>query len=442
MRISTLLFLVPFGPVAAASQEPGFEHYPGTMPLGLKMLDSIMARKQGVIVDPSVKTSVIEGGLLLLGISEVLENMAISKELKVKYESYLDLVTSGLVPVLMNTTTDVSSPLDEFSVGTQFIKQYRKNGNITLLSTIETLHQTDLLRNHQSDGDLARRLQDPGSYWYYVYPNVTTQDGLFSIPSFHSAYAYEFDKDNSLAAFQSSALQFSNIIDHCLSHTTGGLLYHGYDPTRSFPIWGNLTSRGHSQSIWGRAVGWTCMGLLLTLDVVPDTPATADVWRQLQRIFVQLISAVVHVQDESSGAWWQVMDFPNRLGNFLESSATGLFAYSILRGLRLGYLGTVDSWRDAGDEFSAAQYRQSAERAYNWLLNNALLDLEDGTLGYNNTVDVCSINSTTGFDFYATQPLKPQSLLGEVGFLLTDVEMQLAKKWTLRRGVNSAINYH
>ncbi|KFZ04050.1 hypothetical protein V502_10449 [Pseudogymnoascus sp. VKM F-4520 (FW-2644)] len=404
-----LLFLVPFGLAAVAPQG---------LPLALNMLDSIIARKQGITVDPSVKTSVIEGGLLLLGISEVLENMALNQELTAKYESYLELVMSGLVPVLKNATADVTSPLDEFSAGTQFIKQYRKTGNLTLLSTIETLHQTDLLRNRQSDG----------SYWYYVYPNVTTQDGLFSIPPFHSAYASEFDEANALAAYQSSALQFSNIIDRCLSPSTRGLLYHGYDPTRSFPIWGNLTSRGHSQSIWGRAVGWTTTGLLLTLDAIPDTPATAAIRKQLQGIFVRLISAIVHAQDESSGAWWQMMNFPSRPGNFLESSTTGLFAYALLRGLRLGYLGTVDSWRDAGDEFSAEEYRRSAERAYKWLVNNALLDLGDGTVGYNLTVDVCSINSTTAFDFYAAQPLKPQSLLGEVGFLLTDVERQLAKK--------------
>jgi unsaturated rhamnogalacturonyl hydrolase len=140
------------------------------------------------------------------------------------------------------------------------------------------------------------------------------------------------------------------------------------------------------------------MGLLITLDVIPDIPATTAVRKQLHGIFVRLMSAIIHAQDESSGAWWQVMNFPSRPGNFLESSATGLFAYATLRGLRLGYLGTVDSWRDAGDRLSAEQYRQSAERAYDWLLNNALLELEDGTLGYNLTVDVCSINSTTAFD--------------------------------------------
>jgi rhamnogalacturonyl hydrolase YesR len=237
-----------------------------------------------------------------------------------------------------------------------------------------------------------------------VYPNATTQDGLFSIPGFHSAYAHEFGQDNILASYQTSALQFSNIVDRCFSHSTNGLLYHGYDPTRSFPVWGNLTSRGHSQSIWGRAVGWTCVGLLTTLDVIPDMLDTADMRKQLIEIFQRLMSAIVQAQDATSGAWWQVMNFPGRQGNFHESSATGLFAYAMLRGLRLGYLGLEESRRNIGDGFGAERYRQSAEAAYDWLLQNAVLDLGDGTLGYNLTVDVCSINSTTAFDVSKATP--------------------------------------
>src|ERR1700710_987960 len=89
-----------------------------------------------------------------------------------------------------------------------------------------------------------------GSYRYYVYHNVTTHDGLFSIPAFHSLYAREFNPASAIASYQSSTLQFSNIVERCSSFPVGGLLYHGYDPTRSFPVWGNLSSRGHSQSIW------------------------------------------------------------------------------------------------------------------------------------------------------------------------------------------------
>lgn len=296
------------------------------------------------------------------------------------------------------------------------VLRYLKTGNQTLLSTIQTLHETDMLRNRQNDGVLltdppfikpclpshpiylVNYLTNLGSYWYYVYRNVTTQDGLFSIPAFHSTYAREFDQNNALAAYQTSALQFSNIVDRCLSHSTKGLLYHGYDPTCSFPVWGNLSSRGHSQRVWARSVGWTCTGLLTTLEAIPDIPSTFPVRSQLHGIFVQLMSAIVRAQDSSSGAWWQVMDFPGRQGNFLESSATGLFAYNLFRGLRLGLLGTEKSRQNARDECNSEEYRQSAERAYDWLVKNAVIHLEDGTLGYNLTVDVCSINSTTAFE--------------------------------------------
>lgn len=227
-----------------------------------------------------------------------------------------------------------------------------------------------------------------GSYWYYVYRNVTTQDGLFSIPSFKALYAQVFlDSDATADEYVDAARQFSNIVARCLSNSTG-LLYHGYDPTRSYPIWGNLTSRGHSESIWGRAVGWTVTGLLLTLDIIPATDPNAA---ELRIIFVQLMKAILLAQDSRSGAWWQVMNFPARSGNFLESSATGLFAYAMVRGVRLGYLNGTDG-------VSVHQYVHSAKLAYGWLQKYAVLDLGDGTLGYNLTVDVCSINSTTSFD--------------------------------------------
>ena len=36
--------------------------------------------------------------------------------------------------------------------------------------------------------------------------------------------------------------------------------------------------------------------------------------------------------------FWQVMDHPGVEGNYLETSGTALFAYAVLKGVRLGYL--------------------------------------------------------------------------------------------------------
>lgn len=122
MRIAILLSLWPIGLATTVPQALAVEQYPNG-PLSLAMLDSIILRQQGVTVNASVKTSVIEAGLLLMGIDEVLENIPLSEGLNAKYSIYFERVMSGLIPALMNMTADVTSPLDEFSVGTQFIKQ-------------------------------------------------------------------------------------------------------------------------------------------------------------------------------------------------------------------------------------------------------------------------------------------------------------------------------
>jgi unsaturated rhamnogalacturonyl hydrolase len=128
-------------------------------------------------------------------------------------------------------------------------------------------------------------------------------------------------------------------------------------------------------------MGWTATGLLLTLDAIPTSDVAAE---DLRRVFVGVMEAILLAQDDS-GAWWQVMDRPAQKGNYLESSATGLFAHAMARGVRLGYL-------DGG------KYLNPAKRAFAWLEKNAVVHLADGLLGYDLTVDVCSINSTTTFE--------------------------------------------
>ena len=52
----------------------------------------------------------------------------------------------------------------------------------------------------------------------------------------------------------------------------------------------------------------------------------------------QTIEDVHKFQDPESGMFWQVMDHPGEQGNYLETSGTALFAYAVLKGVRLGLL--------------------------------------------------------------------------------------------------------
>jgi unsaturated rhamnogalacturonyl hydrolase len=121
MRAPFYLILVPFGISGVLSALEKIT--PPQDSLALSMLDSIIAQEQGVAVNASVKTSVIEAGLLLTGLREVLHHLDLSSSAKTKYETYADRVMSGLIPALANVTADRTSPLDEFSVGSEIIRR-------------------------------------------------------------------------------------------------------------------------------------------------------------------------------------------------------------------------------------------------------------------------------------------------------------------------------
>ena len=78
-----------------------------------------------------------------------------------------------------------------------------------------------------------------------------------------------------------------------------------------------------------------------------------------------------------------------RQGNYLESSATALFTYSLLKGLRLGFV-------DGGENYR--QFFEVGRKAYDYMTNNFVVKNANGTLGWDKTVTVCSLNSTATYE--------------------------------------------
>ncbi len=53
----------------------------------------------------------------------------------------------------------------------------------------------------------------------------------------------------------------------------------------------------------------------------------------------RMAEAIVKYQDPQSGTWYQVTDQGARKGNYLESSATALFVYTLAKAINKGYIG-------------------------------------------------------------------------------------------------------
>jgi rhamnogalacturonyl hydrolase YesR len=86
-----------------------------------------------------------------------------------------------------------------------------------------------------------------------------------------------------------------------------------------------------TDAAWGRGNAFSAIGLALTLSEFPqDHPAYA----KLLRSYRQHMAVLARFQDQD-GLWRNVIDYP---GAYPEYSATAMIGFSMLRGIREGWL--------------------------------------------------------------------------------------------------------
>ncbi|NLG85271.1 MAG: glycoside hydrolase family 88 protein, partial [Firmicutes bacterium] len=167
-----------------------------------------------------------------------------------------------------------------------------------------------------------------GGFWHKEkYPDQQWLDGLYMIGPVTVRYARLFNRPE---LFDLITLQARLIYDHTLDARTG-LLRHAYDESRRAD-WADPVS-GIAPEAWGRAMGWVSAGIL---DILDDLPPAHKDRKTLEAMVKNLMSAVVRVQEKSTGLWYQVLDKGDRVDNWLETSCSSLFVYSLCKGRRKG----------------------------------------------------------------------------------------------------------
>jgi unsaturated rhamnogalacturonyl hydrolase len=249
-----------------------------------------------------------------------------------------------------------------------------------------------------------------GGFWHkQIYPQQMWLDGLYMGQPFFAQYAKTF---NEPAAFDDIAKQFLLVARHTRDARTG-LMYHAWDAAKAQP-WAD-TATGLSPHFWARAMGWYVMGVVETLEHFPadhpDRPAIIQTLRDAAE-------GIARVQGPVTGLWWNVMDQPNRAGNYLEASASSMFAYALARAARLGYID--------------AEYRQVAERGFNGLLSNLVRENPDGTVSLTNIVQVSGLGGNLRRDgsyrdgsyaYYVSEPVVTDDYKGVGPFILAALEL-------------------
>lgn len=189
-----------------------------------------------------------------------------------------------------------------------------------------------------------------------------------------------------------------------------GLWRHAWDETHTM-FWANPQT-GLSQHCWARALGWFCMAMTEVLDVLPDNHPRRN---ELTGLLQQTMSAVVRYQDKESGVWYDVLDVIHP-DNYLESTASCMFAYCLLKGSRLGYL---DS-----------QMAEAGRRAYEGILKQFVRINPDRTISLTNCCSVSGLGPEKSpqrdgsFRYYMSEPVRDNDAKGIGPFIWASLEME------------------
>ena len=244
-----------------------------------------------------------------------------------------------------------------------------------------------------------------GNFWHKkIYPNQVWLDGLYMGQPFYMEYETRFnDKKNYPDIFN----QFFNVVKNMRDEKTG-LYYHAYDSSKEM-FWCDKTT-GLSKNFWLRALGWYSMALLDTLTKTDNSYQPA--YDQLKQVFIDLMESMVKFQDES-GMWYQVVNMGGREKNYLETSGSAIMAYSMLKGVRLGFL--------------PESFRAYGEKAFHGICDRYLKE-KDGRLSLGG---ICLVAGLGGpqmrdgtYEYYMSEPVVEDDAKGVGPFLLAYTEMR------------------
>ena len=126
-----------------------------------------------------------------------------------------------------------------------------------------------------------------------------------------------------------------------------------------------------NEACWARAAGWYFLALIDVLEQMDKAKYSGDKYNTIKTHLLTLAAGLKARQDAETGCWYQLplydgtysaTDCGNgatktRVYNYLESSATAIFAASYLKGIRLGYL-------------DKNTYEETAKKAYQGIIEH------------------------------------------------------------------------
>lgn len=257
-----------------------------------------------------------------------------------------------------------------------------------------------------------------GVYWHKaIYANQVWLDGIFMGLPFYCNYAAQTMKPKKAEKYLNDAVDQMVKTDYRTYDEKTQLWKHAWDETHQ-QFWANKED-GKSQHCWARALGWYVMAMTECLDAMPENYARRQ---EVIDLLNKAMKSVVKYQDKKTGVWYDVLDVKSDK-NYLESTASSMFAYVLLKGYRKGYL--------------SEEYLKAGVKAYNGILKQFIKVNADKTISLTRCCAVSGLGPGPGpyvkkpnykrdgsFEYYMSEPIRDNDAKGVGPFIWASLEME------------------
>lgn len=184
-----------------------------------------------------------------------------------------------------------------------------------------------------------------------------------------------------------------NLVWNMCWNSTDKLMYHAFEANAGTgtgtneskshaETWAGLNGKTepytfHSAAYWGRANAWYLMALVDVLEAMKNAgQESTENYKTLKQHLADLAAGIAARQDSNTGGWYQVMDKdasftassynsnwsgkPASVTNYIETSATAIFAAAYFKAVRCGLLESTTQY----------DYKTIAKKAFEGLVNN------------------------------------------------------------------------
>ncbi len=175
-----------------------------------------------------------------------------------------------------------------------------------------------------------------------------------------------------------------NIVWNMCWNSNDKLMYHAFEANAGTGTsnshagtWAGLNGTTkpytfHSAAYWGRANAWYLMALVDVLEAMKNAgQENTTNYTTLKQHLADLAAGIAARQDSKTGGWYQVMDDPSfkatsyngkssTASNYIETSATAIFAAAYFKAVRCGLLESTTKY----------DYKIIAKNAFEGLVNN------------------------------------------------------------------------